>query len=121
MDLLKKVEWRVYPVGRLDFDAEGLLLLTNDGDLTHILSHPRFSIPRTYLVKVTGVPDEKKLDTAKEGGDARRWKGESGFFLHPPPWREEQLGSGCGHRGEKPPGEEDVCSHRPSCSQIEKG
>jgi pseudouridine synthase len=67
MDLLKKVEWRIYPVGRLDFDAEGLLLLTNDGDLTHILSHPRFSIPRTYLVKVGGVPDEKKLTRLKKG------------------------------------------------------
>jgi 23S rRNA pseudouridine2605 synthase len=67
MDLLKKVEWRVYPVGRLDFDAEGLLLLTNDGDLTHVLSHPRFAIPRTYLVKITGVPDEKKLVRLKTG------------------------------------------------------
>jgi pseudouridine synthase len=67
MDLLKKVGWRVYPVGRLDFDGEGLLLLTNDGDLTHILSHPRFSIPRTYLVKVGGVPDEKKLTRLKKG------------------------------------------------------
>ena len=67
MDLLKKVEWRVYPVGRLDFDAEGLLLLTNDGDLAHVLSHPRFSIPRTYLVKITGVPDEKKLVRLKKG------------------------------------------------------
>ena len=67
MDLLKKVKWRIYPVGRLDFDAEGLLLLTNDGDLTHLLSHPRFSIPRTYLVKVGGVPDEKELTRLKRG------------------------------------------------------
>jgi len=67
MDLLKKVRWRIYPVGRLDFDAEGLLILSNDGDLTHHLSHPRFSIPRTYLVKVGGVPDEKKLTRLKRG------------------------------------------------------
>ena len=67
MDLLKKVRWRIYPVGRLDFDAEGLLLLSNDGDLTHILSHPRFSIPRTYFVKVGGVPDGKGLDRLKKG------------------------------------------------------
>ena len=67
MDLLKKVKWRTYPVGRLDFDAEGLLLLSNDGDLTYLLSHPRFSIPRTYLVKVRGVPDEKKLTRLKRG------------------------------------------------------
>ncbi len=67
MDILKKVKWRVYPVGRLDFDAEGLLLLTNDGELTHLLSHPRFSIPRTYWVKVKGVLDEKELIRLKKG------------------------------------------------------
>lgn len=61
IDLLEKVRWRVYPVGRLDYDAEGLLLLTNDGDLAHLLSHPRFSVPRTYLAKVRGVPTEKDL------------------------------------------------------------
>src|SRR5512136_2150760 len=48
MDLLKKVKGRIYPVGRLDFDAEGVMILTNDGDLAHRLTHPRFSIPRTY-------------------------------------------------------------------------
>jgi pseudouridine synthase len=67
MDLLTKRKWRVYPVGRLDFDAEGLLLLTNEGDLAYLLSHPRFSIPRTYLVKVAGVPDEKKMARLKRG------------------------------------------------------
>jgi pseudouridine synthase len=76
MDLLKNVGWRIYPVGRLDFDAEGLLLLTNDGDLAHLLSHPRFSIPKTYLVKVAGVPEEKKLIRLRRGvrledGEAR--------------------------------------------------
>lgn len=67
MELLTKVKWRIYPVGRLDFDAEGLLLLTNDGELAYQLSHPRFSIPRTYLVKVAGVPDEKKMVRLKKG------------------------------------------------------
>ncbi|NWG04515.1 MAG: rRNA pseudouridine synthase [Syntrophaceae bacterium] len=67
MDLLSHVKWRVYPVGRLDLDAEGLLLLTNDGDLAHRLSHPKFLIPKTYLVKVTGVPEEKKLLRLKRG------------------------------------------------------
>jgi len=67
LDLLKDVRWRIYPVGRLDFDAEGLLLLTNDGDLANLLSHPRFSIPKTYLVKVGGIPDEKKLTRLKRG------------------------------------------------------
>lgn len=67
MNLLKKVKWRVYPVGRLDFDAEGLLLLTNDGDLAYHLTHPKFLIPRTYLVKVAGVPDGKELLRLKGG------------------------------------------------------
>jgi pseudouridine synthase len=67
LDLLKNLKWRIYPIGRLDFDAEGLLLLTNDGDLAHLLSHPRFSIPKTYWAKVTGVPEEKKLTRLKKG------------------------------------------------------
>jgi 23S rRNA pseudouridine2605 synthase len=67
MDLLKKVKRRVYPIGRLDFDAEGLLLLTNDGELTYHFSHPKFSVPRTYWAKVSGVPDEKKLMRLKKG------------------------------------------------------
>ncbi len=76
MDLLRNVKWRIYPVGRLDFDAEGLLLLTNDGGLAHFLSHPRFAIPKTYLVKVAGVPEEKKLIRLRRGvmledGEAR--------------------------------------------------
>jgi pseudouridine synthase len=67
MDLLKDMKWRIYPVGRLDFDAEGLLLLTNDGELNNVLIHPRYSIPRTYLVKVRGVPEEKGLVRLKKG------------------------------------------------------
>jgi 23S rRNA pseudouridine2605 synthase/16S rRNA pseudouridine516 synthase len=67
IDLIKKMKWRIYPVGRLDFNAEGLLLLTNDGNLAYRLSHPGFSIPRTYLVKVAGIPDEKKLSQLKKG------------------------------------------------------
>jgi 23S rRNA pseudouridine2605 synthase len=67
MDFLKKIKWRVYPIGRLDFDAEGLLLLTNDGELTYHLSHPKFSVPRVYWAKVSGVPDEKKLARLKRG------------------------------------------------------
>lgn len=59
LDLVKNIRWRIYPIGRLDFDAEGLILLTNDGDLAYHLSHPRFSIPKTYLVKVRGILDEK--------------------------------------------------------------
>jgi 23S rRNA pseudouridine2605 synthase len=67
MDLCKTMRKRVYPVGRLDFDAEGLLLLTNDGELANILTHPRYETPRTYLAKVIGVPEGKDLDRLKRG------------------------------------------------------
>src|SRR5215470_1601973 len=55
MQLLKGVHQRVYPVGRLDYDAEGLLLFTNDGETAELLMHPRYETARTYLVKVKGV------------------------------------------------------------------
>jgi 23S rRNA pseudouridine2605 synthase len=58
---------RLYPVGRLDFDAEGLILLTNDGDLAQTLTHPSFRVPRTYMVKVRGLPDERDLERLRRG------------------------------------------------------
>ena len=67
IDLCKAVRQRIYPVGRLDFDAEGLLLLTNDGELAHLLTHPKHEIPRTYLAKVIGVPEEKDLNRLQRG------------------------------------------------------
>ncbi len=58
-DLIKDIPVRVYPVGRLDFDSLGLLLITNDGEFSHRLTHPKYHIPRTYKVTVNGeVPDE---------------------------------------------------------------
>ena len=57
IDLLDRVREYVYPVGRLDFDSEGLLLLTNDGDLAARLTHPRHGIARVYDVRVAGAPD----------------------------------------------------------------
>jgi pseudouridine synthase len=58
---------RVYPVGRLDFDAEGLILLTNDGELAQALTHPSYRVPRTYMVKVRGIPVEKDLERLRRG------------------------------------------------------
>src|SRR6187397_124242 len=58
IDLLHSVREYIYPVGRLDFDSEGLLLMTNDGDLAARLTHPRRGIVRLYEVQVAGVPDE---------------------------------------------------------------
>lgn len=57
----------IYPVGRLDRDSEGLLLLTDDGNLQHYLSHPRFQHPRTYWVQVERVPDEPALEQLRRG------------------------------------------------------
>src|SRR5215469_11230136 len=54
VDLVPKVHERVYTVGRLDEDSEGMLLLTNDGDLANHLTHPRFGVDKTYLVQVAG-------------------------------------------------------------------
>ena len=51
MDLMPKGSKRLFPVGRLDYDSEGLLILTNDGDLTFKLTHPKNEVPKTYLVK----------------------------------------------------------------------
>jgi pseudouridine synthase len=58
-DLLRDVGERLFHVGRLDYDTEGLMLLTNDGDLAHRLAHPRFGVPKTYLAEVAGpVPKD---------------------------------------------------------------
>ncbi len=67
MDLVKGRLPRLFPVGRLDYDAEGILLLTNDGDLAHRLSHPSFQVPRTYLVKVKGKPAAEELHKMSRG------------------------------------------------------
>jgi 23S rRNA pseudouridine2605 synthase len=58
---------RIYPVGRLDYDAEGALLLTNDGELANLLTHPRYHVPKTYMAKVKGAPAEDKLDKLRRG------------------------------------------------------
>lgn len=64
---LPPVKTRVYPVGRLDFDSEGLLLLTNDGKLTYRLTHPRYQVKKTYLVKVKGRLQKKDLTQLEKG------------------------------------------------------
>jgi 23S rRNA pseudouridine2605 synthase len=66
-DFLRGIKERVFPVGRLDFDSEGMLILTNDGDFAHAIMHPSKKIPKTYLVKVKGVLPEEEMDKLRKG------------------------------------------------------
>ncbi len=67
LDLLDGVTERVYPVGRLDYDTSGALLLTNDGELTNRLLHPSHEVEKTYLAQVEGEPDQKDLERLRKG------------------------------------------------------
>lgn len=66
-DLLPSLKSRVFPIGRLDYESEGLLLLTNHGELAFRLTHPRFQIKKVYQVKVKGEPDSSKLSRLEKG------------------------------------------------------
>jgi 23S rRNA pseudouridine2605 synthase len=67
LDLIEGVREYVYPVGRLDYDSEGLLLLTNDGDLAAMLTHPRHGVERAYEARVAGMPDRIALERLRTG------------------------------------------------------
>jgi 23S rRNA pseudouridine2605 synthase len=67
MDLLRGIRVRVYPIGRLDYSSEGLLLLTNDGELAYKLMKAASHVPKVYLVKVAGVPDMTGLEKIRKG------------------------------------------------------
>src|SRR6202795_1320919 len=67
MDLVQGAKARVFPVGRLDWASEGLLVLTNDGELANALMKASSNVPKTYVVKVAGQPDEGKLDKLRGG------------------------------------------------------
>ncbi|MBN1829291.1 MAG: rRNA pseudouridine synthase [Deltaproteobacteria bacterium] len=74
-DLIRAVPERLYPVGRLDYDSEGLLILTNDGQFAHKIQHPRHGILKSYLVKVRGVLNDADIAAIGEGRHL-----EDGFF-----------------------------------------
>ena len=67
MDLLPSLKKRVFPVGRLDYNSQGLLLLTNDGQLAYRLTHPRFKIKKVYLVRIRGELEPKKISRLEKG------------------------------------------------------
>lgn len=67
MDYVDITEKRIFPVGRLDYDSQGLLLLTNDGELAYKLTHPAFEVPKTYLIKVEGEIDSQSLTMLRKG------------------------------------------------------
>lgn len=67
MELIGHVGVRLYPVGRLDMDTEGLLLLTNDGELTNALLHPRHEVPKTYVAEVDGLPTSETMSRLRRG------------------------------------------------------
>ena len=76
MDRFRDFPVRIYPVGRLDYDSEGLLLLTNDGELAQRLTHPSCEVDKVYLARVTGNPSNEAIDRMRRGvymeGDERR-------------------------------------------------
>lgn len=67
VDLVANIDKRVFPVGRLDYDSEGLLFLTNDGDLTYKLTHPKYKITKKYIVKIEGATKESELAVLRAG------------------------------------------------------
>jgi len=87
MDLLSGIREYVYPVGRLDYDTEGLLLLTNDGDLAARLTHPRHGLERTYEARVAGVPTDADLERLRRGIplDGRRTQPAEVTLVHARP------------------------------------
>lgn len=85
IDLLPEYrDVRLFPVGRLDYDAQGALLLTNDGELTQKLLHPKFKCKKTYLVKVKGLPKEDDIEKLRRGiylEDGATGKSEIDFHI----------------------------------------
>lgn len=67
LDLVKDIDERIYPIGRLDYETSGLLILTNDGDLTYRLTHPKHEVVKTYLARLKLVPDKMKIKQFESG------------------------------------------------------
>ncbi|GAA0347073.1 23S rRNA pseudouridine(2605) synthase RluB [Bacillus carboniphilus] len=66
-DFFPELGTRIFPVGRLDYDTSGLLLLTNDGEFTNQITHPKYHIPKTYIAKIKGIPNKTELTQLQRG------------------------------------------------------
>jgi 23S rRNA pseudouridine2605 synthase len=100
MEFVKRIKERIYPIGRLDFHSEGLLLFTNDGELANRILSTGFGVNKTYWAKVHGTPTDEELDRLREGVmmDGRRTLPAE---IRPRPQEEvsrqvAQTASGCG-------------------------
>ena len=67
VDYLPRKSERLFHIGRLDTDTEGLILLTNDGEFAHRLSHPSFEVPKTYVAEVAGIVDQRTIQRLEKG------------------------------------------------------
>ena len=67
VDYFPDVQQRIYPVGRLDYDTAGLIILTNDGELDNCLTHPKYEVPKTYVAKVKGIPNNSEMEHLRWG------------------------------------------------------
>nr|WP_038245143.1 MULTISPECIES: pseudouridine synthase [Virgibacillus] len=66
-DLLGEIEERVFPIGRLDYDTSGILILTNDGEFANLLMHPRYQVDKVYVAKIKGTPEKSELNQLRKG------------------------------------------------------
>lgn len=67
IDLIKDIDFRLLPVGRLDYDTSGLLIMTNDGDLIYKITHPKHNINKVYIAQIKGIPTEREIEQFKNG------------------------------------------------------
>ncbi|WP_101772932.1 pseudouridine synthase [Peptostreptococcus faecalis] len=67
IDLVKDIKERIYPVGRLDYETSGLLIMTNDGDITYKITHPKYEVNKVYIASVKGIPTDKEIHDFENG------------------------------------------------------
>lgn len=105
-DWIPRSAGRIFPIGRLDYDSEGLILLTNDGDLAHLVAHPSFAVEKVYLVKVKGLIEPSALRILRQGPvfDGKKHSAMKTRVLHThhdKTWLEVTLREGANHHIKK--------------------